>query len=76
MDANSLNGFLAHSPVNPFALFILIFVFVIYPLPTYLAFFRGHPSKWQIGALNIFLGYTFIFWVFAAVWALAPRPTR
>jgi hypothetical protein len=38
-------------------------------LPLIIAAERGHPDKDAIGVLNIFLGWTFVGWVSALVWA-------
>ena len=43
----------------------------LYFLPTFVGFARGHPSAAAILVLNIFLGWTFIGWVVALVWACA-----
>jgi len=47
---------------------------VIYFVPTFIAARRGHHNQGAIFALNIFLGWTFVGWVIALVWALAKRP--
>jgi len=47
---------------------------LIYFIPYEIAAAREHPSKWAIGALNFFLGWSFLAWVAALVWALATNP--
>jgi hypothetical protein len=54
------------------AFFIPIFGFgfVLYFLPTILAFARSKRDAVSILVLNLFLGWTAIGWVIALVWAL------
>lgn len=47
----------------------LIIFFVIYMIPTIVAFWRGHPNRWIILLLNIFLGGTGIVWFGCLIWA-------
>jgi hypothetical protein len=49
-------------------------LFIVYFFPACIAGLRRHPSKWGIIALNILLGWTFIGWVGALIWALV-KPT-
>jgi hypothetical protein len=42
-----------------------------YFLPTFLAFNRKKSNKISILLLNLFLGWTFIGWIVALVWAVA-----
>ncbi len=51
-------------------LMILIFL-VIYFLPTIVAMNRKHQSTVGIVLLNILLGWTFLGWVIAFVWAFS-----
>lgn len=46
------------------------FGFVIYFLPTILAFARNKRDTAAILLLNLFLGWTMIGWVIALVWAV------
>ena len=46
------------------------FGFVLYFLPSILAFARHKRDTTSIVVLNIFLGWTAIGWVIALVWAL------
>jgi hypothetical protein len=56
-----------------FSVFFLPFFglgFVIYFLPTILAFARNKRDTEAILLLNLFLGWTMIGWVVALVWAV------
>lgn len=55
---------------------IIIFAaFVVYMLPSFIAYFRKHHNVNAITVLNLFLGWTFLGWVAALVWsATAKRP--
>jgi hypothetical protein len=44
--------------------------FVLYILPSVIAFKRGHQNAGAILALNLLLGWTFLGWVAALVWSL------
>jgi hypothetical protein len=46
-----------------------ILLVTLYPVPSAVAFFRRHPQRAQIVALNILLGWTVIGWAIALVWA-------
>lgn len=50
-------------------LFIGIIGFLFYFLPSILGFARHQPNKTAILILNIFLGWSFIGWIIALVWA-------
>ena len=43
----------------------------LYCLPGLIAYRRRHPNLGGIVALNLLLGWTFLGWVVALVWALA-----
>jgi hypothetical protein len=47
----------------------VILAFVIYLFPSFVAYYRGHPNQNAITVLNFFLGWTFLGWVAALVWA-------
>jgi len=49
----------------------LLFLFVMYWLPTLIAIVRQTPSALGVAMLNFFLGWTIIGWILALVWALA-----
>ena len=52
--------------------FFLFWAVVIglYLIPGSVAYDRKHRDKWAIIVLNILLGWTFLGWVGALVWAL------
>ena len=52
------------------ALTTLLFSLVFYFIPTIIAFCRGHNSKLGILAMNLILGWTFIFWLWSLIWSL------
>lgn len=49
---------------------IFILALVLYMLPTIVAIGRQQSNMNAIGVLNLFLGWTFIGWVVALVWAM------
>ena len=49
----------------------ILFLFVMYWLPTLVAIVRQSPSALGIAVLNFFFGWTVIGWIMALVWALA-----
>lgn len=51
----------------------LIFALLMYLLPTVIAFCRGHGSKWGIFVMNVLLGLTGFFWIFALIWSLSNK---
>jgi hypothetical protein len=51
----------------------VIVLFVAYFLPWVIASLKGHPDRTAIGVLNLFLGWTFLGWVGALVWAFVER---
>ena len=51
------------------ALMILV-VIVVYLIPSIVAANRKHANEGAIVALNMLLGWTFLGWVIALVWAL------
>jgi hypothetical protein len=51
-----------------------LFGFVVYFLPTMIAAGRHKRNAGAIFVLNLFLGWTFIFWVVAMVWSLMADP--
>ncbi len=53
-----------------FFLPIFGFGFLFYFLPAILAFARNKRDTTSILLLNLFLGWTFVGWVIALVWAL------
>jgi len=62
---------------------VYLSLLVIYFFPSIIASSRGHKNREPIIAVNIFLGWTFIGWAIAFVWALThqepaekPKPTN
>ena len=49
--------------------FAVAFILGIYFLPDWIAQSRGHPNRGSIFVLNLFLGWTFLGWVAALIWA-------
>ena len=52
----------------PVAVLFCVVVF-LYFLPTWIALGRKHRNSAAIVVLNIFLGWTFLGWVIALIWA-------
>lgn len=53
----------------------MLFIFVaVYFLPAIVAGSRNHRQALSIQVLNLFLGWTFIGWVVALVWAVSAQP--
>lgn len=51
----------------------IVIAFAMYFLPTIIGFMRGHASKWGIFAMNLFLGWSVIFWIWAFIWSLSNK---
>ena len=51
------------------SLFTSILMLLLYFLPTIVANKRKHSNCTPILLLNLFLGWTLVFWVIALVWA-------
>jgi len=49
----------------------MVLLWVLYFIPSVVAFLRGHRSKVAILTLNILLGWSGVGWIVALVWALA-----
>ena len=50
---------------------IFVFLLFMYFVPWVVAGVRGHPQQNSIMVLNLFLGWTFIGWVIALIWAVS-----
>lgn len=50
-----------------------ILVFLLYIVPSVIAFTRGHSNAAAICALNILLGWTFLGWVASLVWSFTSQ---
>ena len=46
---------------------------VVYLMPLIIATSRNHKNATAISVLNVFLGWTFVGWVIALVWALTDQ---
>ncbi len=55
--------------MEPGSIVLLIIVGVFYFLPAAVASLRQHHNEGAIWVLNLFLGWTFLGWVVALVWA-------
>ena len=51
--------------------FAVALILGIYFLPDWVAQSRGHPERGSIFILNLFLGWTFLGWVAALIWAFS-----
>ena len=49
--------------------FLVVGGVVVYFLPVIVALMNGHRNATSVGVLNLFLGWTFLGWVLALVWA-------
>lgn len=57
-------------------IFIIAAFIVLYLTPTIVAVMRVHGNIGAIFALNLFLGWTLLFWVIALVWSLYESSPR
>jgi hypothetical protein len=58
------------SRLDPWLLFALVIVaLVLYFIPSIVAYAREHHNRLAILLLNTFLGWSFLGWVAALVWA-------
>jgi RsiW-degrading membrane proteinase PrsW (M82 family) len=66
-----VNGISAVTPAAPAVLMVVVtFVLLaIYFAPAIISSDRKHPNKTAIFVLNFFLGWTFIGWIAALIWA-------
>jgi len=55
---------------------LMILGIALYFVPSIVAAARQHRNGVPIGLLNIFLGWTFIGWVLALVWAFTANTTK
>jgi hypothetical protein len=49
---------------------VLILILAVYFIPSIVASVRNHRELGDIFRLNIFLGWTFVGWVAALIWAM------
>jgi hypothetical protein len=58
-------------------IFLVVIMVLIYIAPLFVARVREHRNYGSIVALNLLLGWTFVGWVAALVWALTnQKPDR
>lgn len=70
MEAATQTSTLSSSLITIISIVIISIIFLaIYIIPTIVANIRKHSQKTQILILNIFLGWSFIGWVIALIWA-------
>lgn len=62
--------------MDSFLILIVIAIIAIYFLPMIAAIGRDHRNTPAITILNAFLGWTFIGWVLALVWAFTDNTER
>jgi DNA-directed RNA polymerase subunit RPC12/RpoP len=60
----------------PFLILFLLIGLLFYMMPTIIAWYRKHPNLPAIGALNLLLGWLFVGWVAALVWAFTVSASR
>jgi len=60
---------------NTTAVILAILIFILYLLPTLLAFARDIPRRKAVTLLNIILGWTLIGWIVAFLWATLEATT-
>jgi len=51
-------------------------LFALYMLPWIVSLLTGAPDKGMVFILNLFLGWTFLFWVIALALACRSKPDR
>jgi len=55
---------------------LIAILFALYFAPALVAALRHHPSRLGIAVLNLLLGWTFIGWIAALVWAFSNNGDR
>lgn len=55
------------------AVFMFVVCLGLYLIPTFIAMQRKHTAAGVIFCINFFLGWTFIGWLVAVVWAASGR---
>ncbi len=57
-----------------FGLIVLLIIgFLVYFLPSFIGFRKGHKYKWIIFAMNLILGGSGIGWLIAFIWSVWPQ---
>jgi len=59
-----------------FKVVLIIFGFLLWMAPIFIAMKRGHPNAGAITALDLLLGWTFLGWVAALVWSFTAIEQR
>jgi hypothetical protein len=59
-----------------FVVILAVFFGGAYFIPASIAFYRGHQSVLGVFLLNFFLGWTFVGWIVALVWAMSGKPQK
>ena len=49
---------------------ILVIIFLLYFLPSFIAKIRGHKKSGVLFLINLFLGWTIIIWIILLIWAI------
>lgn len=58
------------------AALLIFLVFVVIPLPSWIAKFRKHPNFSEIAVLNVLLLWTGIGWMALLIWAASGRELK
>ena len=51
----------------------IIVLLVLYFTPAFIAFVRGHESRWGIFLMTLFLGWTMLFWLWSLIWSVSAK---
>ena len=51
--------------------FVLLSFVLVFMLPSYIAFGKGHQYRWIILFINVVFGFTLIGWFGALIWSIA-----
>lgn len=54
----------------------ILFLILFYMFPALVAYCGGKRNRFAILVLNLFLGWTFIGWVIALIWAVVKDETK
>ena len=55
---------------------LLVVGLIIYVIPSWVAWYRGHHNLTGIVLLNLLLGWTILGWIGALVWAATSPPPK
>ena len=45
-------------------------IFMVYFLPSFIAFSKAHKNRFAIFLINLLLGWTVLGWIWALIWSL------